>query len=113
MRTVRSLSAELAIRPTGSDRIWLPGMLHVAAAGATVLVFGTAACVTGLLMASMASFIVYLPLTTLALNHGQPLGPEEAAPPLPMTAQAVLLGLWTATAWARVHIIQVKAPGVG
>jgi hypothetical protein len=97
---MRSLSADLVVRPNASDRIWVPGVLHVLAAVATLPVFGGAACLGGMLMASLASFVVYLPLTALALNRGQPIGLEEAAPALPVRAQVMLLGLWTLTAWA-------------
>jgi hypothetical protein len=82
-----------------TDQPWLPGLPHVAAALATYFVFGGQACVTGLLLATLASFVVYLPLTALALNGGRPIGPDAAAPDLTTRAQIVLLALWTATAW--------------
>ena len=54
----------------------------------------------GLLLATLASFVVFLPLTALALNGGQPISAEAPAPALSARSQAVLLGLWTVTAWA-------------
>jgi hypothetical protein len=72
----------------------------VAAALATYFVFGGRACVTGLLLATLASFIVYLPVTALTLNGGRPIAADEPIPPLTARAQMLLLGLWTLTAWA-------------
>jgi hypothetical protein len=97
MRAVRALSGGFA---GSADRPWLPGLPHVIAAMATWLVFDAGACVTGLLMATLASFVVYLPLTALALNGGEPVGPDAPAPVLPAWARVVLFALWTLTAWA-------------
>ncbi len=82
-----------------ADQPWLPGLPHVVAALATYFVFGAQGCVTGLLLATLASFVVYLPLTALALNGGRAIAEDASAPALTMKAQAVLLGLWTVTAW--------------
>jgi predicted lipid-binding transport protein (Tim44 family) len=81
------------------DGAWLPGLPHVLAGGATWLVFGGAACVAGLLMASLVSFVVWLPLTALVLNHGKPLAADAAAPALTPNAKRALFVLWTATTW--------------
>ncbi len=81
------------------DGPWLPGLPHVLAAATTWLVFGGAACAAGLLMASFVSFVVWLPLVALALNNGQPLAADAAAPALTPNAKRVLFVLWTATAW--------------
>jgi hypothetical protein len=97
MRAVRALTGGFGV---SADQPWLPGLPHVAAALATYFVFGGQACMTGLMLAALASFVVYLPLTALALNGGRPIPPEAAAPVLTMRAQIVLLGLWTVTAWA-------------
>ncbi len=81
------------------DRAWLPGLPHVAAALMTAPLFGVPACIAGLLVATLVSFVVFLPLTVLALNGGAPL-PEDAEPPaMTLRAQALLLALWTAAAW--------------
>lgn len=79
---------------------WLPGLPHVAAALATYFVFGGQGCVTGLLLATLASFVVYLPVTALALNGGRAIPMDGPAPVLTTRAHIVLLGLWTVTAWA-------------
>jgi hypothetical protein len=85
-------------RPTAGGA-WLPGLPHALAAAATWIVFGGAACVAGLLMASLVSFVVWLPLTALALNNGEPLASDAAAPALTPNARRALFVLWTATAW--------------
>ncbi|HQT78065.1 MAG: hypothetical protein B7Z80_17770 [Rhodospirillales bacterium 20-64-7] len=82
-----------------ADRLWLPGLSHAAVASAAWPVFGGAACIAGLLLATLASFVVYLPLTALALNGGGPIAADAPAPAMTPLARVVLLGLWTATAW--------------
>jgi hypothetical protein len=97
MRTFFSQTITTA-RPA-SDGTWFPGLPHAAAAVSTWLVFGASACAAGLLMASLVSFVVWLPLTALALNNGEPLATEDAAPALTPNARRALFVLWTATAW--------------
>jgi hypothetical protein len=97
MRAVRALTGGFAI---STEQPWLPGLPHAVAALATYFVFGGLACVTGVLMATLASFVVYLPVTALALNGGKAIAADDPAPALTTRAQIVLLGLWTATAWA-------------
>ena len=97
MRAVRSLTAGYGF---SAEQPWLPGLPHVAAALATYFVFGAQACVTGLLLATLASFVVFLPLTALTLNGGRAIAADAAAPALTLKAQMALLGLWTVTAWA-------------
>jgi hypothetical protein len=97
MRFSRTLT--LASTAASSDRLWLPGLPHVLAAGLIWPVFGSSAFLSGLLLASLASFVVYLPLTALALNKGEPIAEGAAAPGLTGTAHFALLALWTATAW--------------
>jgi hypothetical protein len=97
MRAVRALTGGLGF---SADQPWLPGLPHVAAALATYFVFGGQGCVSGLLLATLASFVVYLPVTALALNGGRPIAADGPAPVLTTGAQMVLLGLWTVTAWA-------------
>ena len=97
MRLSRTLSA---VSVATSDRLWLPGLPHVLAAALCWPVFGSSAFLAGLILASLASFIVWLPLTALALNKGEAIAEDAAAPELTKTAHLALLGLWTATAWA-------------
>jgi hypothetical protein len=97
MRAVRVLTGGVGV---SADQPWMPGLPHVAAALATYFVFGGQACVTGLMLATLASFVVYLPLTALALNGGRPIAADGPAPVLTTRAHMVLLGLWAVTAWA-------------
>jgi hypothetical protein len=96
---MRRSFTQAAVLPAAVDQPWLPGLPHAAAALATWFVFGTQACITGLLMATMASFVVYLPLIALALNGGKPLPENDPAPPLTTSQRLLLLALWTLTAW--------------
>lgn len=96
MRAVRALSG---IPGVSAEVPWLPGLPHVAAALATYFVFGGQACVAGLLLATLASFVIYLPVTALALNGGRPIAADAPAPAFTLRAQVVLLVLWTLTAW--------------
>ncbi len=96
MRAVRALTG---VYGYSADQPWLPGLPHAAAILATYFVFGVQACVTGLLLATLASFIVYLPVIALALNGGRAIAADAAAPALTMKAQLALFGLWTVTAW--------------
>ena len=97
MRTFFSQSVVLARPATAAS--WFPGLPHALAAVATWPVFGGAACAAGLLMASLVSFVVWLPLTALALNQGRPLSPAQPAPRLTGNARITLFALWAVTAW--------------
>ena len=97
MRTFFSQTVA-ATRPA-TDGGWLPGLPHAIAAVVTWPVFGAGACISGLLIASLVSFVVWLPLTALALNNGEPLAAEAVAPTLTPNARRALFALWTATAW--------------
>jgi hypothetical protein len=77
----------------------LLGLPFVLAAYAPGLVFHWRACIAALLIASVASFLVYVPMTALALNGGIALNDDKPAPPLTPRAYATLFLLWTATAW--------------
>ena len=89
-----------------ADQPWLPGLPHVAASLASALVFGLQASLTGLMLATLASFVVYLPLTALALNGGRAIAEDAPAPALTRPAQMLLLALWTATAWAGAALLR-------
>jgi hypothetical protein len=108
MRAVRALTGGLG----HADQPWLPGLPHAAAALATYFVFGGQACVTGLLLATLASFVVYLPLTALTLNGGRPISPDTPAPVLTARTQLVLLGLWTMTAWVGAGLAAAVGAGL-
>ena len=99
-----SLTERVVFVPESSDNAWLPGLAHVIAACAAAPVLGVAPAIAGLLMATLVSFVVYLPLTVLALNGGEALAEHEDAPVLTPAARVTLLVLWTATAWAAATI---------
>ena len=84
---------------TSADQPWMPGLPHAVFGLASAVVFGLSACLTGLILAALASFVVFLPLTALALNGGRAIAADEAAPAMPVRARVLLLGLWTATVW--------------
>jgi hypothetical protein len=63
-------------------------------------ILGCKACLVALMVASLASFVVYVPLTVLALNGGAALIDDEQAPSLTLGGYLALLALWTVTAWA-------------
>jgi hypothetical protein len=104
MRT--RFSQTIAASRPATGNTWFPGLPHAVAAASTWLVFGGAACVAGLLMASLVSFVVWLPLTALALNDGQPLAQDAAAPALTPNAKRTLFVLWTATAWLAAAMVR-------
>lgn len=104
MRAVRALTGFSGF---SAEQPWLPGLPHVAAALATYFVFGGQACLTGLLLATLASFVVFLPVTALTLNGGRPIAEASPAPALTTAARAVLLGLWTLTSWAGAALTSV------
>lgn len=96
MRTFLSQTA--AARPD-AEGTWVPGLPHVMAALAAWPVLGVAPAISGLIMASLATFIVWLPLTALALNNGHALAQGDPAPALTPKAKLALFLAWTATAW--------------
>jgi hypothetical protein len=94
-----SLAQTLAATRPAAGSAWLPGLPHALAAVAIWPVFGGVPCATGLLLTSLVSFVLWLPLTALALNHGEALAAEAEAPVLTPNAKRALFVLWTATAW--------------
>jgi hypothetical protein len=78
----------------------LLGLPFVLAACAPGLVFQWRACIAALMLASVASFLIYVPMTALALNDGAALTEDAPAPLLTSRAYVLLLVLWTATAWS-------------
>lgn len=100
MRAVRALTGRaMTGLAVSADQPWLPGLPHAVAGLASALVFGLGPSMAGMLVAGLVAFVVYLPLMALALNGGRAIGPNAPAPAMPVWAQVVLLGLWTATVW--------------
>jgi hypothetical protein len=99
MRSLRQAAPYLAWPSLHHARGRLLGLPFVLAAVGPGCLLGWAACVDALMIASLASFLVYVPLTVLALNGGDALTDDEPVPALTARAYAVLLALWTMTAW--------------
>jgi len=85
-----------SLRDPGGRLLGLPFVLAASGLG---FVLGWQACLASLAIASLASFLVYVPLTVLALNGGGALADDAPVPALTVRAYAVLLTLWTMTAW--------------
>ena len=100
MRTLRQETPFPAWPSLRDARGRLLGLPFVLVAVGPGLVLGWQACLAALVIASLASFLVYVPLTVLALNGGGALGEDAPVPTLTARAYTVLLALWTATAWA-------------
>jgi|SRR6516162_1320813 hypothetical protein len=85
-----------ALRHAQGRLLGLPFVLAALLPGA---ICSWQACLAGLAIASLASFVVYVPLTALALNGGGALAEDAPVPPLTRWTYSMLLALWTATAW--------------
>jgi hypothetical protein len=99
MRSLRQTTPSLAWPSLRHAHGRLPGLPFVLTALAPGYLLGWQAGVYALAIASLASFVVYVPLTVLALNGGGALAEDAPAPALTARAYAALLALWTATAW--------------
>ena len=99
MRYLRLTTPDLAWPSLHDARGRLLGLPFVLAGFGPGFVFGWQACVAALMIASLASFLVYVPMTALALNGGGALNEDAPVPALTARAYVVLLLLWTTTAW--------------
>ena len=99
MRSLRQTTPYLAWPSLRHARGRLLGLPFVLAAFVPGVVVGWQSCFAALMIASLASFLVYVPLTVLTLNGGGALAEDAPAPALTARAYAVLLALWTTTAW--------------
>ncbi len=100
MRSLRSTVPYPAWPSLRDARGRMLGLPFVLVAFVPGFVLGWQACFAALMIASLASFLVYVPLTVLALNGGGALSEDAPAPALTARAYTVLLALWTATVWA-------------
>ncbi len=99
MRPLRQATSDLSwpsLHDTQGRLLGLPFVLVGCAPG---FIFGWQASVASLMIATLASFLVYVPLTALALNRGGALPEDAPVPALTPRAYGMLLTLWTATAW--------------
>jgi hypothetical protein len=99
MRSLRQTTPYLAWPSLRHARGRLLGLPFVVVAFVPGFVLGWQACFAALMIASLASFLVYVPLTVLALNGGGALTEDAPVPALTARAYAALLTLWTTTAW--------------
>ena len=98
-------SAWPSLRHARGRLLGLPFLLTAATPG---LVFGWPACLAAVVLATLASFVVYVPITALALNDGRAIGSDAAVPALTARAYAVLLVLWSVTAWLGAAALQTR-----
>jgi hypothetical protein len=84
---------------------WLTGLPYVAIGLAVWPKLGLAACLAGLAYASLAMFVVFLPVTAMAARGGAALPADAPAPDLSVKAHAALLALWTLTVWGSALLI--------
>jgi hypothetical protein len=100
MRSTAGLPNDVAwpsLNDTDGRLLGLPFVIVGCAPG---LLLSWSACLAALLVASVASFLIYVPMTALALNGGTAIKDDAPLPPLTPRAYVLLLLLWTATAWA-------------
>jgi hypothetical protein len=84
------------------------GLPFVAAACSPALLFGWQICLAAGVLAILANFIVFVPVTALILNGGQAMRSDLEIPPLTPRAYSVLLLLWAATAWLCAAALQAR-----
>jgi hypothetical protein len=99
MPSTRQSTFTLAWPSLHDGRGRLLGLPFIVAAFSPGLQFGGQACIAGLAIASLASFLVYVPITALVLNGGDALAEDAPVPALTLRAYVVLLALWIVTAW--------------
>ena len=75
------------------------GLPFVLVACSPASLFGWPVCVAASVLAVLANFIAFVPLTVLTLNGGRAMRSELDVPPLTARAYLTLLLLWTATIW--------------
>jgi hypothetical protein len=75
------------------------GLPFVIAACSPAALFGWSVCLAAAVLAVLANFIAFVPLTVLMLNGGQAMRSDRDMPPLTTRAYFGLLLLWTATIW--------------
>ena len=108
MRASRSAIDQSAWPSLRHARGRLLGLPFLLTAGAPGLVFGWPACLGGVVLACLASFVVYVPMTALALNDGRAIRNDAPDPSLTARAYAVLLVLWILSTWLGAAALQLR-----
>ena len=99
MRSLRQTTPDVAWPSLRDARGRLLGLPFVLTAVVPGILFGWPASVAALIVATVASFVVFVPMTALALNRGAALHEDATLPPLTARSYVVLLVLWTLAAW--------------
>jgi hypothetical protein len=99
MRSLRQTTPDVAWPSLRDARGRLLGLPFVLTAAVPGILFGWQASVAALIVASVASFVVFVPMTAIALNHGAGLPEDATLPPLTPRCYVVFLMLWTSAAW--------------
>ena len=99
MRSLRQTTPDVAWPSLRDARGRLLGLPFVLTAAVPGILFGWQASVAALIVASVASFVVFVPMTVLALNRGAALPEEADLPPLTARCYLVFLALWVVAAW--------------
>jgi hypothetical protein len=107
MPSLRLTTASLAHPPRRLVQGWLSGVPFAIAGIAPGFLFGWRACFAALLLAGVASFLVYIPMTVLVLNGGVPLPEDAPAPGLTVRSYCVLLLLWMTTVWITLSLLRI------
>jgi hypothetical protein len=108
MRSSRQVIDQSAWPSLRHARGRLLGLPFLLTAGTPCLLFGWPACLAAVMLASLASFVVYVPMTALALNDGRAIRSDTPDPALTARAYAVLLLLWTSTVWLAAAVLQLR-----
>jgi hypothetical protein len=108
MRSVRQTTPDLAWPSLRQARGRLLGLPFVLMAAAPGVPFGWRASLAGLMVASVASFVLFVPMIALALNGGAALSEDAPMPPLPPRSYIALLVLWSLAAWLGAGVVAAR-----
>jgi len=108
MRAMRSIAGSFIVPATGWAMPWLNGLPYAAIGLAVWPVLGISACLAGLAYASLAMFVIFLPLTAMGANGGAAVPTDAPAPELTRRAHAALLVLWSVTVWGTAALTALR-----
>lgn len=99
MRGLRQATLGLPWPPLRQAKERMIGLPFMLAGVSPAFAVGWQRCFAALMIASLANFILYVPVTALVLNGGNALPHTAPAPALNARAYIVLLLLWSTTSW--------------